>query len=163
MDFYEVLYSILFFNLTFYLVNLINFNKIKHIFKFCSFLVLCTLKVVKYRIINIYYKFYNKYVNNYMIYDKINNIIKIEYKINHKKYIFCQELGKIKTTRILNCSYKNEDKTEELMLFLGPNKDFHGQKFCPKFMGYDELEINYFTEEFEIETKIYNKDDNILL
>jgi hypothetical protein len=160
MELYEILCSIIFFNLTFYLVNLINFNKIKNFFNICSFLVLCALKVVKYKTINLY----NKYFNNYIVYDKNNNIIKIEYKIKHKKYIFCQELGKIKTTRILNCSYKNEDKTEELMLFLGPNKDFHGQKFfCPRFMGYDELEINYFTEDFEIETKIYNKDDNILL
>jgi hypothetical protein len=50
------------------------------------------------------------------------------------------------------------------MLYLGPNKDFHGQKdFCPRFMGYDELEINYFTEEFEMETKTYKKDDIILI
>jgi len=75
-----------------------------------------------------------------------NSLTKIDKNKYELKYVINGKLYKkiIKPNRgpIPVISVANEigyDVTEEILPYMGPNNDFHNEKFTPKFFGYDKL------------------------
>ena len=79
-----------------------------------------------------FYLEFLQYMNNSVV--KINkNTYEVSYIINNKLYkmIVRPERGPKSVTNIFD--ENDDDITHEIEPYLGPNNDFHGHKFTPKF------------------------------
>lgn len=67
------------------------------------------------------------------------NRYELKYVINGKLYkkIIKPNRGPIPVISVIN--ENGYDVTEEILPYMGPNNDFHNEKFTPKFFGYDKL------------------------
>jgi hypothetical protein len=67
------------------------------------------------------------------------NKYELKYVINGKLYkkIITPERGPLPVIFITNET--NEDVTEQILPYIGPNNDFHNEKFYPSFFGYKKL------------------------
>lgn len=45
---------------------------------------------------------------------------------------------------------KNEDVTEQILPYIGPNNNFHNEKFNPIFFGYKKLIFEMLNEETRV-------------
>lgn len=103
-----------------------------------------------------FYLEFLQYINNSVV--KINkNTYEVSYIINNKLYkmIVKPERGPKSITNILD---ENEDDiTHEIEPYLGPNNDFHGHKFTPKFFCKKNIIIYKHGDE-----KIIFEDDEMI-
>jgi len=85
------------------------------------------LKLLQNMYITVSHLYKNTYEVQYILHDKI-------YKIRtHVKR------GPSKIIQILD--HLDDDVTEDVRSYLGPNEDFHGQFICPHDIGYENLYI----------------------
>ena len=116
-------------------------------------------KFIIYKIKSVYQSIYNKYINRIEI-DEKNKLLKIKYNYNDKEYILCQKINN-DINNILNCvTENNEDITELLLKYLGPSRT----NYCtPKILGYNKIEINFITDDFDVENKYFTNNEIIII
>ena len=85
------------------------------------------------------------------------NKYELKYIINGKLYkkIIIPERGPIPVISVIN--ENGLDVTEEILPYMGPNNNFHNEKFCPTFFGHKKLmfemsngDIKFFDESEKI-------------
>ena len=87
------------------------------------------------------------------------NKYELKYVINGKIYkqIITPERGPQPVIFILNDN--NEDVTEQILPYIGPNNDFHNQNFNPNFFGYTKL----IFEMLNGETRVFCNAETIII
>lgn len=87
------------------------------------------------------------------------NIYEIEYQLNDKIYtiVFKHKRGPSPILQVFN--ENEEDVTDKILEYAGPEYNFHGHKFTPKYWGYKSLtfDLDDGTE------KTFTDYDNILI
>jgi hypothetical protein len=86
------------------------------------------------------------------------NVYEIEYNLNDKIYklVFKNKKG---PTPILQIFTENEDVTEKILEYAGPEYNFHGHIFTPKFWGYKLLTFDLANGE----EKSFSENESIIL
>lgn len=92
---------------------------LKILFKYCY------LKCLQNLYTTVVHIHKNTYEIQYVLHDKL-------YKIRTKV-----KRGPSKIVQILD--HLDNDITEEVRSYLGPNEDFHGQRICPEDIGYERV------------------------
>lgn len=85
----------------------------------------CYLKFLQHMYMTVIHLHKNTYEIQYILHDKI-------YKIRMKV-----KRGPSKIIQILD--HLDNDITDDVRSYLGPNEDFHGQSVCPQDMGYERV------------------------
>lgn len=87
------------------------------------------------------------------------NKYELKYVINGKLYkkIIIPERGPLPVILIMN--EKNEDVTEQILPYIGPNNNFHNEKFNPIFFGYKKLIFEMLNEE----TRVFYNAETIII
>lgn len=87
------------------------------------------------------------------------NKYELKYVINGKLYkkIIIPERGPLPIICITN--ENNEDITEYILPYIGPNNNFHNEKFSPNFFGYKKL----IFEMSDGNIKIFNDSEIIII
>jgi hypothetical protein len=121
------------------------------------------IKLVEYNLNKLYKEIIKKYKKENVEYDKEKNILKIKYEFENKEYIYIQRINKKQIHNIISCTSDNKDIFDKIQTYLGPNKNFHNENITPLLLGYNSIEIHKLTEDFDIETKIFNENDKIII
>ena len=85
----------------------------------------CYLQFLQHIYITVIHLHKNTYEIQYVLHDKI-------YKVRTKV-----RRGPPRIVQILD--HLDNDITDEVQSYLGPNEDFHGQCICPQDMGYERV------------------------
>lgn len=85
----------------------------------------CYLKLIQHMYLTVVHLHKNTYEIQYILHDKI-------YRVRTKV-----KRGPSKIIQILD--HLDNDITDEVRSYLGPNEDFHGQSVCPQDMGYERV------------------------
>lgn len=106
-------------------------------------------------------KYVTPYINqhkDFKIISKTRRSATIEYAINDKKYRFITGL-KRGPSNIAMIKCEDNEVTDKILPYLGPNEDFHNIRYTPESLGYSSLDFYTITGEI----LKFNKDEEIKL